>query len=154
VPKSPQPWNGSASAARLGLALAFAVGIFADPATADAAVPRRTAAVEAIAKVQPCVVNISSEKKAASSSRWPFSPEENARPRVSGMGTGVLIDPRGYILTNHHVVDKVQGIEAQLFSGAVYPAQVVQDDKVHDLAVLKIDAGQALPYMPMGPPPT
>lgn len=151
MPKSPETWNGLASLARVGFALALAVGITGDPRAAFAGtVPRRTAAVEAIAKVQPCVVNISSEKKAASSSRWPFSAEENARPRVSGMGTGVLIDPRGYILTNHHVVDKVQGIEAQLFSGAVYPAHVVQDDKVHDLAILKIDAGQPLPYMPMG----
>ena len=61
------------------------------------------------------MVNISSEKKAASNSRWPFSAEENQRPRISGMGSGVLIDSRGYILTNHHVVDKVQGIEVQLF---------------------------------------
>ena len=62
-----------------------------------------------------------SEKKAASSSRWPFSPEENARPRVSGMGSGVIVDPRGYILTNHHVIDKVEGITVQLVDGTVYP---------------------------------
>ncbi len=66
-------------------------------------------------------MSISSEKKAASHSRWPFSAEENQRPRVSGMGSGVLIDGRGYILTNHHVVDKVQGIEVQLFDGTTLP---------------------------------
>ena len=60
------------------------------------------------------MVSISSEKKAASNSRWPFSAEENQRPRVSGMGSGVIVDRRGYILTNHHVVDKVQGIVVQL----------------------------------------
>ena len=75
---------------------------------------RRTAVVEAVEKTQPCVVSISSEKKAESNSRWPFSAEENQRPRVSGMGSGVIVDRRGYILTNHHVVDKVQGIVVQL----------------------------------------
>src|ERR1051325_6858012 len=55
---------------------------------------RRTAVVEAVQKVQPSVVSISSEKKAASPSRWPFSAEENQRPRVSGMGTGVILDGR------------------------------------------------------------
>ena len=67
------------------------------------------------------MVSISSEKKAASTSRWPFSAEENQRPRVSGMGTGVIVDGRGYILTNHHVVDKVQGIEVHLADGTSYP---------------------------------
>ena len=101
---------------------------------------RRTAIVEAVDKTQSCVVNISSEKKAASNSRWPFTAEENQRPRVSGMGSGVILDCRGYILTNHHVVDKVQGIEVQLSDGTTYPARVLQYDPVMDLAMLKIDA--------------
>ena len=117
--------------------------------TAQAA-SRRTAVVEAVQKVQPCVVSISSEKKAASSSRWPFSPEENQRPRVSGMGTGVIIDGRGYILTNHHVVDKVQGIEVHLADGTRYPAQVVEHDPVMDLAVIKVDAKRVLPAITLG----
>ena len=67
-------------------------------------------------------------------------PEENQRPRVNGMGSGVLIDRRGYILTNHHVVDKVQGIVVQLFDGTTYPARLLQFDAVMDLAMLKVDA--------------
>jgi len=106
--------------------------------------------VEAVQKVQASVVSISSEKKAASSSRWPFSAEENARPRVSGMGTGVILDGRGYILTNHHVVDKVQGIEVHLSDGAVYPARVLQSDETMDLAMLKVDAGKPLPAVSIG----
>jgi serine protease Do len=111
---------------------------------------RRTPVVEAVQKVQASVVSISSEKKAASSSRWPFSAEENARPRVSGMGTGVILDGRGYILTNHHVVDKVQGIEVHLADGAVYPARVLQSDEAMDLAMLKVDAGKPLPAVSIG----
>jgi serine protease Do len=111
---------------------------------------RRTAVVEAVEKVQRSVVSISSEKKAASHSRWPFSAEENQRPRVSGMGSGVLIDGRGYILTNHHVVDKVQGIEVQLFDGTTYTARVLQYDPVMDLAVLKVDSDHALAAIKIG----
>ncbi len=111
---------------------------------------RRTPVVEAIRKVQPCVVSISSEKRAASSSRWPFSAEESNRPRVNGMGTGVLIDARGYILTNHHVVDKVQGIEVHLFDGASYPAKVLQHDEAMDLALIKIESGRTFQSIAIG----
>jgi serine protease Do len=114
------------------------------------AASRRTPVVEAVQKVQPCVVSISSEKKAASSSRWPFTAEENARPRVSGMGTGVILDARGFILTNHHVVDKVQGIEVHLVDGSNYPARLIQFDEAMDLAMLKVDAGRPLPEIVLG----
>jgi serine protease Do len=135
------------AAAILGLVLLGLGWGFAPPARAAT---RRTPVVEAVEKVQPSVVSISSEKKAASSSRWPFTAEENSRPRVSGMGTGVILDGRGYILTNHHVVDKVQGIEVHLADGTVYPARVLQHDEGMDLAMLKIDAGRPLPAVAIG----
>jgi serine protease Do len=112
--------------------------------------PRRSAIVEAVDKVHQSVVSISSEKKAESHSRWPFSAEENQRPRVSGMGSGVLIDRRGYILTNHHVVDKVQGIMVQLFDGTTYPARLLQFDAVMDLAILKIEPPHPLAAIDLG----
>jgi serine protease Do len=133
----------------LGLAL-LATADAASARAASATSARRTPVVEAVQKVQPSVVSITSEKKAASSSRWPFSAEENARPRVSGMGTGVLIDGRGYILTNHHVVDKVQGIEVHLADGSVYSARVLQFDEQMDLAMIKVDAGKPLPAIAIG----
>lgn len=111
---------------------------------------RRTAVVEAVDKAKRSVVSISSEKKAGSHTRWPFSPEENQHPRVSGMGSGVVIDPRGYILTNHHVVDKVQGIEVELHDGTSYPARVLQVDAVMDLAVVKIDPKRPLVAVEIG----
>src|SRR5262249_28042371 len=120
------------------------------PPQAGASTARRTPVVEAVQKAEASVVSISSEKKAASNSRWPFSAEENQRPRVSGMGTGVILDGRGYILTNHHVVDKVQGIEVHLVDGASYPARLLQYDPVMDLAMLKIDAGRPLPAISIG----
>lgn len=111
---------------------------------------RRSPVTDAVQKVQPSVVSISSEKRSGSASRWPFSQEENQRPRVSGMGTGVLIDERGFILTNQHVVDKVQGIEVQLADGAKYPARLIQQDLGMDVALLKIDAGRPLQAIRLG----
>jgi serine protease Do len=130
-----------------GFLLVLAVG--AGPAEA-ASPSRRTAVVDAVKKVQPSVVSISSEKRSSSTSRWPFTQEENQRPRVNGMGTGVVIDERGYILTNQHVVDRVQGIEVVLSDGARHPARVVQQDPAMDIALLKVDAGKPLPAVRMG----
>jgi serine protease Do len=66
------------------------------------------------------------------------------------MGSGVLIDRRGYILTNHHVVDKVQGIMVQLSDGTTCPGQLLQFDAVMDLAVLKIDPPHPLTAVEIG----
>lgn len=137
-------------AAALLMGIAVVAPCLPRPAIAAMESARRTPIVEAVRKVQPCVVSITSEKKAASTSRWPFSQEENQRPRVSGMGTGVLIDGRGYILTNHHVVDKVQGIEVHLADGTAHLARVVQQDEVMDLALIKIDAGRPLAAVAIG----
>lgn len=111
---------------------------------------RRNWTTDAVLKAQPSVVSISSEKKAASTSRWPFSAEENQRPRVSGMGTGVIIDARGFILTNQHVVDKVQGIEIHLHDGTALPARVVQQDPAMDVAVIKVDTTKTLVPITIG----
>ncbi len=134
--------------AALGGLLLSPISTFAGDAPASSS--RRSPVVDAVRRVKPCVVSVTSEKKAASSNRWPFSHEENQRPRVSGMGTGVLIDPRGYILTNQHVVDKVQGIEVHLSDGTALTARVVQQDESMDLAVLKVDAGKPLPAVAIG----
>ena len=132
---------------RDGIYLMAVVGLvlagLAAPARADRT-SRRTPVVDAVERVKLSVVNISSEKHSASNNRWPFKPEESQRPKVSGMGTGVIVDPRGFILTNHHVVDKVQGIEVHLFDGTNLPARLIQSDREMDLAVLKVDAGHPL----------
>src|SRR5579883_2364686 len=88
----------------IAMSLTIAAAGLAAPAgrALAASESRRTAIVEAVERVHQSVVSLSSEKKAESHSRWPFSAEENQRPRVSGMGSGVIIDRRGYILTNHH----------------------------------------------------
>ncbi len=122
----------------------------ANPNGAPGPSARRTPVAVAVEQVQPCVVSITSQAKAASDSRWPFTADENQQALVTGMGTGVILDGRGYILTNHHVVDKVQGIEVHLSDGTSYPARLLQFDPAMDLAMLKIDADRRLQAIKIG----
>ena len=138
--------DGARVAALWGVA---ALLLTAAPAQGLAAV-KRSPVVDAVKRAQPSVVSISSEKKAASNSRWPFSTEEGQRPRVSGMGTGVILDGRGYILTNQHVVDKVQGIEVHLLDGTSLSGRVLQQDVARDLALIKVDPKELLPAVAVG----
>lgn len=67
----------------------------------------------------------------------------------SGVGSGFIIDPKGYILTNYHVVEGARKIDVTLSEGKKYPGRVVGYDKRSDLAVIKIDA-ENLPALPLG----
>ncbi|MEO6892610.1 MAG: trypsin-like peptidase domain-containing protein, partial [Ktedonobacteraceae bacterium] len=55
-----------------------------------------------------------------------------------GLGSGAIIDPRGYIVTNNHVVQGAQHLEVLLFDGVMLPAQLVGTDPPDDLAVVKV----------------
>jgi serine protease Do len=112
--------------------------------------PRRTPLVEVIEKVKSTVVNIHSERTLSSLDRKEFSDLAQTQNRVNGMGTGIVIDHRGYIVTNHHVVDDVQMLRVKLIDGSSYSARVVARDPEADLAILKIDVAKPLPTMPLG----
>src|SRR5437763_1733179 len=59
--------------------------------------------------------------------------------RINGMGTGIIIDPRGYIITNQHVVDEVSLLRVHLADGTTAAARIVARDPETDLALVKID---------------
>jgi serine protease Do len=131
------------------LVLAFLLATHSRVHGADDA--RQTPLVKAIRRARPAVVNIHSEKTA------PYSPTEAAFSsgtqrgrKINGMGTGILIDERGYIVTNHHVVNGVDSLRVTLDNGANYVATVVSEDPVRDLALLKIQSREPLPVMPIG----
>lgn len=111
---------------------------------------RYTPAVEAARRVKGAVVNIHSERTVHSAISDPFNPNAPMQNRVNGMGTGIVIDPRGYIITNQHVVDDVQLIRIKLSDGAAHNGRVVARDFEHDLALLKIDPAKPLPTIPLG----
>jgi S1-C subfamily serine protease len=70
---------------------------------------------------------------------------------VEGAGSGFVIDPRGYILTNFHVVEQAQSIEVVLGDQTRFPAKFIGADQRNDVALLKIDPkGRALVALPLG----
>lgn len=108
--------------------------------TADAAPEYDSEEQENIAvyrKALPSVVNITSTEVAYDFFLQPV-PQQ-------GQGSGFILDKEGHILTNNHVVDGAQLIEVTLNNQKKYKAQKIYVDKVHDLALLKIDAPDLQP---------
>jgi serine protease Do len=122
-----------------------------EPASKASGNPRRSLAVEVVEKVKASVVNIHSERTVTDArdfdKRLEVSPTQH---RVNGMGTGIVVDPRGYLITNHHVVDEVHSLRVRLHDGTTLPAKVVARDPEQDLAVLKVDPPWPLPVIPLG----
>jgi serine protease Do len=109
---------------------------------------RRSAVVEAVQKARPAVVNIQG-RKTVRSEQVEASGGDPFR-QANGMGTGIIIDPRGYILTNYHVVENVEVIHVTLEDKREFVGRFVSHDPVSDLAIIRIDAGAALPVIDMG----
>ncbi len=76
-------------------------------------------------------------------------PPDTPRGQRRGLGSGFIVDPSGYIVTNHHVVDGAQTIEVTLDSGRTLTGKVVGTDPETDLALLKVEA-TGLPALPLG----
>jgi serine protease Do len=117
--------------------------------TAAASELRETPIVRAVQRARAAVVNIRGEKTIAAP---PVNQggKADASRRVNGMGTGVVIDPRGYVLTNHHVVDGVREIQVTLDNQERRIARLVARDAETDLAIVKIDTDESLKVIPIG----
>src|SRR5438034_5180970 len=123
-------------------------------------------------RATPSVVNISVKARKSTAAEGTPSPETEQRfreffgpefyerffkrrgPRQEperAAGSGVIVDGRGYILTNHHVIENADEIEVRLSDDRKFPAKLVGRDSKTDLAVLKIEpAGTALPVAALG----
>src|SRR5712672_1407388 len=120
--------------------------------------------VEIASRVEPAVVNIDTMQVSSdiAESDNEDKPERNQsnpfydmlrrpQPRPTrGVGSGFIIDPKGYILTNNHVIEGATRITIGLLTGERYRGKVVGIDKETDLAVIKIDAPHDLPTMKFG----
>jgi serine protease Do len=104
-------------------------------ASTTAREPRRTAIVEVVEQARSAIVNIHGEKTVDATD----AQHGEGKRRVNGMGTGVIIDQRGYIITNHHVVDGVRKIMVTTADSENYVARLVSHDPKTDLAIIKID---------------
>jgi serine peptidase DegS len=130
----------------------------AAPLTETAAIPsptqRRTFA-DAVARAGPSVVNIYTARLVSTevrpSPRGPLGQDLPAvRRRVeSSLGSGVIVDALGHVITNQHVVENASEIRVQLADGRIATPQVVGSDPATDLALLRIDLPN-LPVMSLG----
>ena len=120
--------------------------------------------VEVARRVEPAVVNIDSLQASNDvaesdnddkSDRTPKSPLDELYRRqlprpTRGVGSGFIIDPKGYILTNNHVIEGASRITIGLVGGERFRGKVIGIDKETDLALIKIDSDHDLPVMKFG----
>lgn len=105
--------------------------------TAEAVLDAYSAAVVTVAeRVGPSVVNIAIEKDVTAQ-----GPGGQRVYTVPGGGSGVVIAPDGYILTNSHVVHGARNLEVTFADGLTVPARLIGDDAATDLAVLQTSVG-------------
>src|SRR5437762_5661385 len=123
--------------------------------------PASEPAVLAVAKVLPAVVNINTERVVRRTVRDPFEDfyaqffgYNRARPReirqtLQSLGSGFIIDPKGYIVTNQHVVERAADLKIHVTTndGKTYSAHYITGDDKTDLAFIKIDAETAFPFI-------
>jgi serine protease Do len=140
----------------------FALVALAVPAQADDPFLRRTTAVRVVEKVGPTVVNITTERLVKR--RNPFGSPGNDllfdrffrdffEPRLpqtaKSLGSGVVIDAEGHILTNEHVVGRADRIRVSIADGHEFDATLIGADPNNDLAVLKAETSADLPWIPL-----
>ncbi|MEM9648919.1 MAG: trypsin-like peptidase domain-containing protein [Bacteroidota bacterium] len=95
------------------------------------------------------VKNLSTNKGSSSLADFFYGFERQQTPQV-GTGSGVIISPDGFIVTNNHVIANANQLEVTLNNKKTYEAKVIGADASSDIALLKIDVDQPLPYLAFG----
>ena len=98
--------------------------------------------VNAVEKVSKSVVNIASVRTVRDQLFRVFP--------VEGVGSGVIIDDRCHVLTNNHVVDDAQTLKITIADGSMFDGKVIGTDEITDLAAVKIDSTESLPFAALG----
>lgn len=141
----------------VALFLAPVLGVCAEPAQ-----PASEPSVIAVAKALPAVVNVNTERIVRRAYRDPYDdfitqffgeqmrpPGRELRQKVQSLGSGFIVDPAGYIVTNQHVVDRAEDLKISVTTpdGKTYNARYITADPSADLALLKIESSTPLPFL-------
>jgi serine protease Do len=116
--------------------------------------PRRTPVVEAVEKAAPAVVSVGTTKIVrVRYFDWDFL-QKTAQQEQKGLGSGVIVHPSGYVVTNAHVINQADQILVKL-TGArekepEIPAVVIAADREHDLALLRLEKPGPYPFVEFG----
>ena len=117
---------------------------------------RRTLVVDVVQRTKDAVVYVSTTKM-IEQRIGPFGnpfrqfgePDEGRVP-VGSLGSGFIVHPDGYVVTNYHVVDRARQINVELLNGKKLDAELISSDPEADLAILKIQSDQPLPTLALG----
>ena len=149
-------------------ALTVAAALTLGAAQVQPALAHGMQTADLVERVGPAVVNIFTTQAVSARQQigeLPFPPghpmrefferfggrgaERNAEPRES-LGSGFIFDPQGYVITNHHVIDGAESIRLMLSDEREFEARVIGSDELTDIALLKIDTSQPLPFVTLG----
>ncbi len=129
-------------------------------AAAASALPGANSIADLAELASPSVVNIQTSRKVVSGGPGqppfeffggPFGELFKQREfKVPSLGTGFVISPEGYIVTNNHVVEDVESIKVGFVDGSEYDAEVIGRDPKTDLALIRVKASKPLPALPLG----
>ncbi len=154
---TPRSWFAAVRAASIVAAIMLAA-VPSVPTPAAANGPNSFAPL--VRRVQPAVVNIRvTETVAAEDPLAGLPPELQQlfrqkfrahRQEMQGAGSGFIIDPSGYIVTNDHVVGSADHISVGLSNGTELTARVIGTDELTDVALIKVESPTALPFVSWG----
>ncbi|MDT0630303.1 trypsin-like peptidase domain-containing protein [Rubrivirga sp. S365] len=130
------------------------LAVEAPPADGEILSSRRTAITRAVEAASPAVVSVNVIEVQNVRVRDPFAgffgrrvPDRVYQQQVQGVGSGFIVSPDGYIVTNDHVAGNATKITVAFPDGSQLPAELVGSDPQTDIALLKVDPPAALPYL-------
>ncbi len=105
-----------------------------------------------VEELSPAVVNVSSDQVVTPPPSAPGTPpsDDDSADKTTSLGSGFIIDPKGYIVTNNHVLGDAEDVSIRLSDDTTLEATIIGRDAKTDLALLKVESKKPLPYVSFG----
>ena len=156
--------SGCSKGFLLGMILILSLSVPALAAEKVKSVDLSTAIIQVAKQSIPAVVAVEvTERREVTNPFWGFEQDpffrrffnvpkmpKKFKQEVKGLGSGIIIDPKGYIITNYHVAGGATQLKVILSNGSQYAAKLVGGDSKTDLAVIQVSAKEPLPHLNFG----